>query len=67
MPWSPSDASKKTRKAKTKAQKTRWAKTANAVLNKTGDEAMAIRVANAGAKRKPKTLTKRANQRISSR
>lgn len=52
MPWKAGDAKGKTRKAKTPAQKKRWSRTANAVLNKTGDEGKAIRIANAQAKRK---------------
>ena len=50
MPWTPSDATKHTKEANTtEAQKT-WAKVANAALKKHGDEAKAIRIANAAIK-----------------
>lgn len=45
MPWEPAEA--KTRKADTPAKRKKWAATANAILARTGDEAMAIKVANA--------------------
>ena len=55
MPWKPSAASGKTRKAKTPAAKKQWSSTANAVLEKTGDEGRAVRIANAAvAKRRKK-------------
>lgn len=62
MPWKPSDAIGKTRKANTPATKKQWSGTANAVLKKTGSEASAVKVANAavaknkvfGAQVKPK-------------
>lgn len=47
MPWTPKDASAKTSKAKTSAQKRQWAHVANKELEETGDEGRAIRVANA--------------------
>jgi hypothetical protein len=46
MPWVPKDARRHTRKAKTPAQRDRWAAIANAILHKTGDEGLAIRIAN---------------------
>lgn len=54
MPWTPKDASKKTKKADTKEEKEQWAKTANKVLKSTGDDAKAIRIANASIKKKAK-------------
>jgi len=55
MPWTPRDAYRHTRKASTPDLQTRWAATANAVLERTGDEAQAIRIANdAISKRKPR-------------
>lgn len=51
MPWTPSDAAHKTKKAHSITQKNAWAATANAILRKTGDEAKAIRIANAMVKR----------------
>ena len=50
MPWKASDAKRHTKKAKGKKQQGKWAKIANAVLKKNGDEGMAIRVANAKVK-----------------
>ena len=52
MPWKASDATSKTRKAAGKGRK--WAKIANAVLEKDHDEAKAIRIANAAMKKKRK-------------
>lgn len=54
MPWTSKDASKKTKKADTKAEKEQWAKTANKVLKSTGNDAKAIRIANAAIKNKAK-------------
>jgi len=47
MPWKPSDASSKTRKAKSPIAKRQWRDVANSVLAKTQDEGRAIREANA--------------------
>lgn len=47
MPWTPDDAERHTRKANTKPLKELWAKVANDALERTGDEARAIREANA--------------------
>lgn len=52
MPWKPADAQKKNKKADTPAEKKRWAATANAVLKDSGDDAKAIRIANASIKKK---------------
>ncbi len=46
MPWSPSDAKAKTRKANSPAKQRQWAEVANAILARTGDEERAIRGAN---------------------
>lgn len=46
MPWPPSAAQKKDKDADTPAKQRKWAKIANAVLKKTGDEALAIRTAS---------------------
>lgn len=46
MPWSPKDASKKTKKANTPKEKEEWSKVANSVLKKTGNDAKAVRIAN---------------------
>lgn len=47
MPWTPSDASRKTKKAKSPKAKRQWRDAANGVLKKTGNEGRAIREANA--------------------
>lgn len=47
MPWKPSDATGKTKKASTPTAKKQWSSTANAVLKKTGNEASAVKIANA--------------------
>ena len=47
MPWSARDAKRKTRKATTPKKKRQWARVANSVLKRTGDDARAIRAANA--------------------
>ena len=54
MPWKAASAKRHTKKAKTPKKKRQWAKVANAVLKKSGDEGMAIRIANAAVKRKKK-------------
>lgn len=54
MPWKADDAKHKTKKAKTKKQQQQWAKVANSVLKTTGDEAQAIRTANAAIAKKRK-------------
>ena len=46
MPWTPADAARKTKKADTPEKQALWARTANAILLNTGDEAKAIRMAN---------------------
>ena len=57
MPWSPSDAVHKTKKAGGSPRaKRQWSKVANSVLSRTGDEGRAIRSANAVvAKRKKRS------------
>ena len=52
MPWSPSDA-KTHNKAATGPKASQWSKTADAVLERTGDDGQAVRVANAAIKRRP--------------
>jgi hypothetical protein len=46
MPWTQNDAERHTHKATTSELKELWAKVANERLEKTGDEARAIREAN---------------------
>lgn len=54
MPWKPSDASSKTKKAKTPKDRRQWRDIANSVLAKTGDDATAIRTANGVLKKRAK-------------
>lgn len=51
MPWTPKDASRKTKAADTPKKKRQWAHVADDVLARTGDEGRAIREANAAVKR----------------
>lgn len=47
MPWSSSDAKSHTKKARNPKLARQWAHVANSALKRTGDEARAIREANA--------------------
>lgn len=47
MPWKPEDAEKHTHKASTPELRSLWVRVANERLEHTGDEARAIREANA--------------------
>lgn len=51
MPWNPKDATRHTKKATTPNKKRQFAEVANEILSRTGDEARAIRGANAAVKR----------------
>ena len=51
MPWSAADAKSHTKKATTPKAKKVWAKVADDVLAKTGNEGRAVREANAVANR----------------
>lgn len=53
MPWTADDAERHTHKASTPALQELWAKVANERLERTGDEARAIREANAVVARQP--------------
>lgn len=52
MPWNPNQAPKHTKKATSPKAKRQWSEVANKVLHKTGDDARAIREANAVVKRR---------------
>lgn len=54
MPWKPSDAPSKTKKAKTPKQRRMWRDIANSVLAKTGSDSDAIREANGVIKKRGK-------------
>jgi hypothetical protein len=60
MPWTSEDSARKTKKASTPAKKNQWAAVANSVLGKTGDDAQAIRIANAAVKKTKKQVGKGA-------
>lgn len=47
MPWNPSDAARHNKKAKSGKAAAQWSAVANSVLGKTGNDAKAIREANA--------------------
>lgn len=47
MPWKPEDAKRHTSKATTPKRQRQFAKVANEVLDKTGDEGRAVRAGNA--------------------
>jgi hypothetical protein len=46
MPWTPRDAYRHTKSASTPEKQRQWAHIANSALERTGDEALAIREAN---------------------
>lgn len=50
MPWTSDDAIKKTKKANTPEKQKLWARTANSILESTGSESKAIRLANAAVR-----------------
>jgi len=50
MPWTPRSFKEKHNKGLSSSQAKKAAKTANAVLKRTGDDATAIRIANAKAR-----------------
>lgn len=54
MPWTPSKAHSHTKRAQTPAAKRQWATVANRVLDESGDEGKAIRVANAAVNKRKK-------------
>lgn len=54
MPWTAADATKKTKKASSPKAKRQWRDVANGVLKKTGDDARAIKEANAVVGRRKK-------------
>lgn len=59
MPWSVRDAYSHTKKASTPQAQSKWASVANSVLEQTGDEARAIRTANAAVSTSSPTRRKR--------
>ena len=64
MPWSKdSDATRHTKKAKSPKRKRQWRKVANSILERTGDDARAIRGANAAVKKAGKRKKTRKTSR----
>lgn len=59
MPWSASDASSHTGLANTGRRQRLWSEVANSVLAKTGDEGLAIRMANSAVKSDVEGRTRR--------
>jgi hypothetical protein len=57
MPWQPSDAKAKTKKARTPKLKRKWSAVANAILAKTGNEGLAVKTANGVIKHSHKAHT----------
>lgn len=53
MPWSAEDAPKHTKLANTPRKRVLWARVANAVLERTGDEGRAIREADEVVSKQP--------------
>jgi hypothetical protein len=60
MPWTPREAAKHNRSVKSPKRKRQWSKVANSILERTGDDARAIRGANSAVK---KSQSKRARKR----
>jgi hypothetical protein len=52
MPWNPAEFAAKHNKSLSPKQASQAARTANAVLHRTGNDASAIRIANAQVKKK---------------
>jgi hypothetical protein len=53
MPWTPRESKGKTKKANTPAKQRQWSHVANSILKATGNEASAIRQANAVVAKHP--------------
>ena len=51
MPWKASDAKRHSKKANSAKKSRQWSEVANSVLAATGDEARAVRSANAAVKK----------------
>ena len=62
MPWTSGDADR-FKKGLSESQKSRWASIANSVLEQSGDESKAIRIAN-GAVTQPSGMVAAAKRRL---
>lgn len=63
MPWTPKDAHRFSKKASPK----KWSKIANAALGEYGDDATAIKIANAKAKPSSKKSPKKSSPKAGRR
>lgn len=63
MPWTAADADGKI-KGLSKDSKKKWARMANAILSRTGDEALAIRTANSRVKPSGDMAARRLRERV---
>lgn len=63
MPWKPSDALRHTKKARSPKAKRQFAHVANSMLERTGDEGIAIRAANAVVRDRGKRKKHRGGKR----
>lgn len=52
MPWTAKDVARHTKKAKSAVSKRQWSDVANSVLERTGNEGLAVREANGIIKRR---------------
>jgi hypothetical protein len=55
MPWSPDDAQRHSKKAKSGKAKKQWSAIANSILKKTGNDGEAVRIANGVIKKRQKS------------
>lgn len=62
MPWTAADAERHTKKASTPALQQLWANTANDILEKYGDDARAIRIANSAVERQALMTTSKRSE-----
>jgi uncharacterized protein YdaT len=60
MPWTARDASRHNKSVKSPKRKHQWSEVANSILDRTGDDARAIRGANSAVK---KSQSKRSRKR----
>ena len=60
VPWTPKQATKHNHSVKSPKRKRQWSSVANSILEKTGDDARAIRGANSAVK---KSQSKRSRRR----
>jgi hypothetical protein len=59
MPWASRDVSKHNKSVKSPKRKRQWSSVANSILEKTGDDARAIRGANSAVRKAQSKRTKK--------